>query len=135
MSTDTKSFITFATSLQPSFLPPLAKHSNPTLRHALIVLPSLRLNRLRIFLLVRLDLRLLNICVPPFELTWKDARTDRYDNRKPPCWPVNTCWWWNDSLRVLMNSDEMKEIFGVPSHLTRSFLGLSSLYFYLNADN
>lgn len=34
-----------------------------------------------------------------------------------------------------MNSDEMKEIFGVPSHLTWGFLGLSSLYFYLNADN
>ncbi|OXH25879.1 serine carboxypeptidase-like 33 [Cryptococcus neoformans] len=74
-------------------------------------------------------------CAPPFELTWKDARVDRYDNRKPPCWPVGTCWWWNDSLRALMNSDEMKEIFGVPSHLTWGFLGLSSLYFYLNADN
>lgn len=61
MSTDTKTFITFAIPLQPSFLPPLVKHSNPTLRHALIVLPSLPLNRPRIFLLVRPDLGLLNI--------------------------------------------------------------------------
>lgn len=91
MSTDTKTFITFAIPLQPSFLPPLAKHSNPTLRHALIVLPSLSLNRTPHLSTRETRLEAAKYCVPPFELTWKDARIDRYDNRKPPCWPVDTC--------------------------------------------
>ncbi|WVQ77593.1 hypothetical protein IAR50_007281 [Cryptococcus sp. DSM 104548] len=76
-----------------------------------------------------------DVCVAPFEMMWKDVFCDRYDRRKAPCWPPNKCWWWADNLRELMNSEEMRAMFGVPAHLTWDFLGYAHLYFVQDGDN
>ncbi|TYJ51806.1 hypothetical protein B9479_007601 [Cryptococcus floricola] len=76
-----------------------------------------------------------DVCVAPFEMMWKDISCDRHDRRKPPCWPPNTCMWWSESLKELMNSAEMRKTLGVPDHITWNFIGYAHLYFVQDGDN